>query len=500
MRHNIIMSVAILLEDLREVRKLSRVFKQIGVIPHYHLDLRSFWDAVLIKRPSLCVVDVGMMDGRDGLVLKNHPRVKDNGLPLVFYYTDKDLPFLSTTDIFNYGLLNQSSHYQGQLKSILNRFNHIVNLEQAVERLEDENSVIDGQRSRLLKTVEKQREQNTLSKTLQELSRNIELAKRKEDFLVSCLRVLGDLPFVSKMAAAELDESKTKLLSPLIRHPKYRSLPPLWLGQNCRKGIEFFAQSMANQVVLELFGEKLMPLLIRGVGEGGEGGDTPQKMVFLCVEDADFLAHFDWGSLERQLNGLYAHFELRSQRYQEKKGRLITPWELYSCLDQVTFQNLSQDFTKNSPPIIIEGDCVLIDLHFSKLLSAIGEMTGEGEARFHWRKFFFDFLARMEAGLKGDFQVVCLGVEHLALLAPRPQKDSFFAYLKSFSEKFPYWRYFENNDAILAKDMAPLLHTVPFSREAYYGQILKEIGKNIHEASNRTSSQLEATGRELHSP
>jgi len=92
-------------------------------------------------------------------------------------------------------------------------------------------------------------------------------------------------------------------MSPLSHVAKFRTIPSMWLGQSCLKGIELFAQNMANQVALDILGADIVSIQIKG------DFDRPDKMLFLKAKNEFFYNHFDWNMFEAYLNGFYSSFK-----------------------------------------------------------------------------------------------------------------------------------------------------------------------------------------------
>ena len=121
-------TVALLMDPSPVARKMSRIFRKIGVLPAIYDNLASFWSATLVEIPTLCIVDVRLMvEGKKALY--RHPAVKSEEMPLVFYHTLESAPLLSSTHgLFSLGTLccfNGDGHLlEGQIKSVLRRSNH----------------------------------------------------------------------------------------------------------------------------------------------------------------------------------------------------------------------------------------------------------------------------------------------------------------------------------------------------------------------------------------
>ena len=115
--------VAVLFDDQNEAKNFSNLFNQMGFLSKCYDDLEVFWHGVSNEKVSLAIVDVKMMS-KGETVLKNHPKIKNGELPIVFYYTPETSPLLlSTYEILNYGLIKKSQNYSGQFRGILKRIN-----------------------------------------------------------------------------------------------------------------------------------------------------------------------------------------------------------------------------------------------------------------------------------------------------------------------------------------------------------------------------------------
>ena len=65
--------VAILCRNLNLAKKLSDIFKQIGVLPYICTNLEEFWEETMAETPHLSVVDVKSTSEGEYL-FKNHPK------------------------------------------------------------------------------------------------------------------------------------------------------------------------------------------------------------------------------------------------------------------------------------------------------------------------------------------------------------------------------------------------------------------------------------------
>ena len=79
------MSVALLFQDFKVAKEISNIFRKTGIIPHLYETLEQYWSGTLTQTPSFAIIDVRMMsDGQK--LLKNHPMVESEKIPLSFYY------------------------------------------------------------------------------------------------------------------------------------------------------------------------------------------------------------------------------------------------------------------------------------------------------------------------------------------------------------------------------------------------------------------------------
>jgi hypothetical protein len=472
------LSIALLMSDLSEARELSKVFRKVGIAPHFYQDLRSFWNGTLETIPSLCLVDVKMMsDGK--IALKNHPFVKSEQLNLAFYYSEETSPLLySTYDIFNVGVVCKSDNYSGQIKAILKRLNRLMFLESSESNLSENKNRLEQQMTRVVSTGEVLKEKEFYNKALKSLCGRLEMQKQANDFMSALEHVLSLTKEVTSFSALELNPTGHKLIALNSYSRKYKKIPALWLGQASRNGIEPFAQNMASQVALELLGGELMSLNIRGKSE------QPDIVLFLNINDENFLTHFDWESFERYLSGLYSHFELKLKKDITQGQTLMTPWELMSFMDQFTFGKRDEEgkyFEKSA------DEYSLINIDLTDLTDLIRSKPAN---RFYWNNFFTDFINRLDVSADAEFKVVSMGIDNIALLVESSLSDKLFYHVKSFVQRYPYWRSFEEADIILSRNMKPEVKMSPFSTHAYL-QIIEQI-ENVEFQAKHEMAKVEA--------
>lgn len=446
-------SVALLFSDLNDVKEMTAVFKKLGIIPHFYEDLKTFWTGTLSRIPSLCIVDVKKMSEGD-LILANHPNVKSEKLPIVFFYSNNTEPLtMSTNEFFHLGLLKKTEHYEAPLKAILKRLNHFM-------KLELENNSLKNEKLDLHQNLEKLKLENlTIAKTdqYQSMVKRVCLQfeeLRDEDFFRSIEKVFQGIDEISEFAMMELSFNGQKLISPLSHVQKFRVIPSLWLGQACPRGIELFAQNMATQVAVDIMGGDLVSLLIKG------SFDRPDKIMFIKSKNELFYNQFDWNMLEAYLNGFYASFRNKIEREPKVEKKFSSSFEAMSFLDQFLFgSNTTTDITTPK-----KQDYRLIDLDLTNLVDVVLKKSGN---RFFWNKFEREFINRLEIQSRVDFRVFDFGVNHLGFLVFSADLDSFFDELKDFSSKFSYWKYFEDSEGVLSQIIKPKVTMVPLSAHAY---------------------------------
>ncbi|MBY0414726.1 MAG: hypothetical protein K2Q18_11195, partial [Bdellovibrionales bacterium] len=324
-------SVALLLTDLSEVKEISSVFKKLGVIPHFYEDLKTFWSGTLERVPALCIVDVKKMSEGE-LVLRDHPMVIAEEMPLLFYYTAKTEPLLvSTHHFYHLGTLKQSTNYEGPLKAILKRLNKVSSLEQHYHMLKMTTTAQKDQIERLEYSLRTEEKTDNYQSMVKNVCLELEKHRYEADFFKSLEKVFQGIDEIDEFAFLELSFNGQKLLSPISHVQKFRNIPSLWLGQACSNGIELFAQNMATQVIVDIMGGDLVSLLIKG----NEG--KVEKMIFVKAKNETFFNNFDWNMLEAYLNGFYATFKNKMSSSVSNDKKFTSPFEAMSFVDQYLF-------------------------------------------------------------------------------------------------------------------------------------------------------------------
>ena len=450
------LSVALLLSDLNEVKEISSVFRKLGIIPHFYEDLKTFWSGTLERIPSLCIVDVKKMSEGE-LALSNHPAVKSEQLPLIFFYSKNTEPLLvSTNEFFHLGLLKKTEDYESSLRAILKRVNHFLFLEL-------ENQTLKTEKLKMVETIELLKLETLITKQTDQyqsmvkgVCAQLEELRGESDFFRAVEKVFQGVDEITEFAMLELSFNGQKLISPLSHVQKFRAIPSMWLGQACLKGIELFAQNMATQVAVETMGGDLVSLLIKG------NLSRPDKIMFIKAKNELFYNNFDWNMLEAYLSGFYASFRNKLDSNPSVEKKFTSSFEAMSFLDEFLFgKNISEseDLT-----FFKKMDYRLINVDLTSLVEIV---LKKSNSRFYWGKFEKDFINKLEIQSRTDFRTFECGVNHISFLVESRELDSFFDELKEFSSKFAYWKYFEESAGALAQIVTPKVSMVPMSAYAY---------------------------------
>jgi len=468
--------VALLMGDRVEARRLAQVFRKMGILPCVYDSLVEFGRSLFKDRPDLSIVDIVKMREGDYL-LKNHPLVKDESLFLSFYYREDNAHLLGTIDeFFNLGTICREREYEGQLKSILKRVNRYLKYQYMEDDLKKRVVRMQKRSAKLTSSLEyiKLKERNETM--AYELIHKIEESHSELHFGYAIQRAMAAWDDIEAFGIYELSQNGQKLVSPKNSHfasTRFESLPSLWLGQVCKNGIESFAQTMALQVAMDLFGSTVFSIKVTGREM------FPDMMVYLKPKDETIFSQFPWELFELLLNGVYGQYLLKktlSEREREKQD-LYSPWEFMSFVDEGYYGNLP-------------GRCFLFSLDFSELLATIKEVK---EAPFAWKDFARDFYLEMKKQLKGDFKASSFNVNNLSFFFEGYGHDIFLEELKRFSFQFPYWRYFDDPSLLMGRELAPSIKSVPLTPNSFLeteqeSPVTKSIKQNFQSIeSNETT-------------
>lgn len=444
------LSVALLMEDVVEARKLSKIFRKAQVMPYIYQSLQEFWEDVFTHRPSLTVIDVKMMSSQN-LLLLDHPLVKAKKLALSFYYDQESTPLLhSTYEVAHLGLIHKDLYLKGQVKSVLTRFNEMSEAKATLKSLKLKQERVDSQISGLLTQLESYKETHFFNKYTDDIIETFESLKDVTSFEDAVDRVFSHLKDVKAFSFYELSKSGQKLMSAHISSAKFKNLPPVWLGQNNSQGISNQGQLLAQQVGVEVHGDELMALSVYGEYR------NPDKLILLRLSDDELFDKISWDRIELYLSGLYARLTLAQRSSVSQMESEMSQWKLLSTIDGHFYDRQAEEASQDQ--------LALIGVDFSKLVDFL--VSQKMKTRFHWNEFYQDFFSRFEKQHKLSVQTASFGVRFCTLLCSSDESEKVFSLLKSFIARYPLWRYFEDVDVILAHDFRPEVQMIPLSSYA----------------------------------
>ncbi|MCK5883979.1 MAG: hypothetical protein KAG61_09835 [Bacteriovoracaceae bacterium] len=472
MKHEL--DAAILIENLEIAAEISNNLRCTGVIPHFYEDFKSFWYGTHDSSPSLAIVDVKLMSSGE-LSLHDHPMIKNNKCNIIFFHNDATAPLLfSTYDLWHLGTINSDQNLKGQLKGVLKRLNHKLELETTNENLKLGANKYERKLKSLATSTNSEKERVFYRDQLINICNQLDRISLEGDFSSLCKKVLAGVEFISGYSIMELAPGEQRLLSTKIECDKHIEIPALWLGKKCENGIELFAQNLATQVAIEVFDEELMVLAIKGAKE------NPDLLLFIKSEDEGAFNNFDWDFLERHLSGIYGRIELRKQGKKSISSSTYDCWEMMDAIDGEFFKGLDAG-----------GDLSLINVNFDKLIAAIRIRP---DIRFFWGKFFEEFKSRMALSFDFNFKFSPVGTTDLGVLIPASDAKA-FELIKIFTKSFPYWRYFENTDFTIGKELTPEVRMIPMSAEAYLSFIENREVVYTRNYQNKPAEQSVVTPR-----
>ena len=425
-------TVAILLEDENEAKSFASIFNQIGFKPKCYDDLEVFWHGVNNEKITFAIVDVKMMS-KGETVLGNHPKVKTEELPLVFYYSPETSPLLlSTYEILNCGLIKKSQNYAGQLKGIIKRVNQYWKYKS--EARESSNKI-------------KELEEKIKSLGNVRIYNSFLYLEGEKSFFDVVERVFESWPDISKYSFFTIERNERILVSPKMKGLKYLSLGEINQGRIHFEGFDPLAQKDCYQMAEETLGRGFVALKINSQKKYPE--------ILILLKGKSSLDGFGWENFEKFLSGIYANYKLKENFFEIQKKELIEPWELFDHLDE----NMSIHAQK----------LTLIDLNLSSIIYFLLK-----DNKFHWRKFLTDFSERIRERVSWDFTTTMMGHARLAFLIDWTKGNELFDVLMEINNEFPYYKYLENGEPVLSRGAKGELKMVPSSVKAYLKYLFGE--------------------------
>ena len=424
--------VAILLDDQSEANNFASIFNQIGFTPKCYDDLDVLWHGLNNEKVSFAIVDVKMMS-KGETILKNHPKIKNEELPLVFYYSPETTPLLlSTYEILNYGLIKKSQNYAGQLKGIIKRVNQFWQYK--TEERESQAKI-------------KELEEEIKSLGTIRIYNSFLYLEFEKSFFDLVERVFESWPDIIKYSFLTIDRNGKKIISPKLKGLKYLHLEEINQARTYFEGFDPLAQKDCYQMGEETLGRNFVALKITTQKK------YPEILILLTVRSS--LEGFGWENFEKFLSGIHANYKLKENFFETQKRQLIESWELFDLLDE----NMSIHAKK----------LTLIDLNLSSVISFLLK-----DNRFNWKKFLTDFSDLLRKKAPGDFSITVMGHAHLAFLIDWTKGSKLFDIILELNNEFPYYNYFENGEPVLGKGVKGELKMIPSSVKAYLKYLFGE--------------------------
>ncbi len=439
--------VCLLINNNAEAKDLALAFKQMGVHPFVISSLDEWWAENSKKNIPLTVADV-LLTSAGNRFIADHPACQEGKSFLSFYYGPESAPLLqSITKIFHLGLIQKSPFYDYQLRPILLRANQFYVLTKKMDEKEFE---IQNLENKIIKKVEEHHQiinTSVFSLKVKEWIDMIINFNNKFDFVNALAKWAEENSEVLQFGILEISDNGQKLISRQFSSAKYLAIPSLWPGNSCSLGMDFMAQSLATQVAVEMFGVEVIPLYV------GNGVGTPKIGLFLKVE-AKVAANISWKWFEDILGLIYSRENYRKLNLEKGinidsevsiKTKVISSFEFYSTLNKL-FMSLEEEQTRWA--------------HYLIDLNSLNKMIKEQKGPFSYRNFFSDLTERIDAICSCDVYITTIDTHYICLLLSKKVGNFSveFELLKDLSLKFPYYKYFENPDSLLARTI-----TIPFN-------------------------------------
>lgn len=464
--------VALLLEDVAESARVAKAFRQLGILPQVFSSLDEFWDATSKERPLCALVDIKIMNSRDKLII-DHPGVKNKTLPLVLFVRESTRTLLQATfPVFHTGVVLQEESqafgeeapYLGQIRSNLQRIDFFNGLQIQAKELGLEFSREKHKTKMLVASTQKLREsrdvQSQIAEALESLTKDLPAFGLWE----SVSRLFERWDWIKAYGILEISSNSRQLISPGLQKSKYHRLPAVWLGKENRDGVAYFSQSMAYQVAQEIMGENLRPLMIASPGKAAEA------LIFLKV-DEDMVGPFDWEYF-KSLLGLFLIRQQQVDVQLQEKLRSLAPWEFLTRLDQEYAENL-------------ESSAQLYQVDLSAFADFIRSRHKEV---FFWKDFHHDLTIGLSRLLPEKSVMSWMKWDRLMIFVPVASKNDLHQDLKNYFERFPYWRFCQDEDLLFTQIFKTEVRMIPISAKAVISSLYAPAPKNTTDNENNRKS------------
>lgn len=470
------LSVAIVMTDLEEIQKLSRLFKRVGVMPYYFNSLKQFWQEGAAEKSRLILIDVELLNEGD-LYFKNHPHLSgDLASEVIFFYESDSAPLLrSTLEIDSIGQIKKSEHYEASIKSLLRRFNKFESNRLLSKSSGSELHKFEYKINQLVAQIAEEKNVANIAKFEKILCTKLADEIKNLGFYQGLGHFFQNQSWLDRFSFFELAESGHKLISCTMDFSKSVYFPSLWLPSPASDGLDFSGIDHAAKLFNEEIFGQFVTLKIHSCHEGASA------LLFLNIADTDILYKTDWSHVEKFVSSFYRETLLLAKKGASlgAEGELST-WELLQLLKNEFELDVKSSFNQNK----IEQK--LYNLNFERLFKTLEDHP---EIDLNWQDFYQSFMAQLQKTLSHQIKFSFMSPKNVAILIPVSDKIDELSKLKAFSDTFPYWKFFTNSDQILARDLRPMVRSLPVSVEAYLKFLDgKDIYSKIHQEQIREES------------
>ena len=462
--------IALMLEDVAESARMAQALRTLGMLAQVFSSPDEFWQATTSEIPDLAIVDLKIMNGRDRLLI-DHPRLKDKTLPLMLYVRAETMPLLPATyPLFHLGIILKEDNaadevpYVGQLRSCLQKVDFLRSLQTQTTQLSDELNREKQKTKMLVASTQKMRQnrevQGQIAEALSAISRDLPVFGIWD----SVARLFESWDWIKGYGILTFSANGKQLIAPGLQKSKYHRLPAVWLGKENRKGVPYFSQSMAYQVAQEVIGENLRPLALSAPGK------DPEALIFVQLKDQEN-SNFDWEYF-KSLLGLFLIRQEQVEEQLQMRLKTLAPWEMLTRLDQEYGENL-------------ESNAQLYTVDLTEFTTMLRKRHKE---IFFWQDFHRDLVMGLARVVPEKSQMSYMNWDRVAIFVPEKSKLDLLENLKNYFERFPYWRFCQDEDTLFTQIFKPAVRMVPVSARALISSLYSPSEKVA------TSSQAQSQG------
>lgn len=449
------LEVALLIEDQKVVKSISKMFESLDILPYFYESLESLWPSLTERTPTLLIVDVYKMSDSKNFI-GNHPEILANNVQLAFLYNNRTRPLLASTEhLLHQGLICGDQALGPQIKEVLNRLNFLLSFSNQNNELALKNKNLGLKNERLRQS--KDRIEETLY--FQRLAGNWHQKVANEQFLEQSFDEIAyefanHFEDIEHYCVMELNKANLKIIPRPFNGKKYLEIPSIWRGKETGDCIGKEGLALVNQVVAQVYGPNYRVLKI------GENQNRIQKLITIKLRSSEFEQRICFDSLENSLSYLMQVCDFRPRT--REKNLFKTAGELFDLLEKYQMDDLRMD--RRGVQESEEKLIMAIDLRkFVKF-----NMTKNLQL-FYWADFLNDFKHSLGKNLNGPFDIYDLSFELLIIETKRKFSEDIFHSLKEYVGQFSYWRYFEDAEFVDYNEKAPIeVKFIPYSSLSLY--------------------------------